>query len=176
MEILELRRQLEVKDAEIRELASAKSTVSDELAQLREESRSSKSADASSIDGDSDSDYTSLREHKIQKQIIIARDREIETLQDQLKSIEATCASLKEEAEKYRETFETEKAGWLDEKEKVIRYQKQLQLNYVQMYKRNKTLESDVEKLNKQVADQEKKANEKSEKSSMRYKFFGSRH
>ena len=27
---------------------------------------------------------------------------------------------------------------------KVIRYQKQLQLNYVQMYKRNKTLESEV--------------------------------
>ena len=26
----------------------------------------------------------------------------------------------------------------------VIRYQKQLQLNYVQMYKRNKTLESEV--------------------------------
>ena len=50
-------------------------------------------------------------------------------------------------------TFETEKAHWLDEKEKVIRYQKQLQLNYVQMYKRNKTLEAEIESLNKNVDD-----------------------
>ena len=45
---------------------------------------------------------------------------------------------------RYRENYEVEKVNWLDEKEKVIRYQKQLQLNYVQMYKKNKTLESEV--------------------------------
>ncbi len=43
---------------------------------------------------------------------------------------------------------------WLDEKEKVIRYQKQLQLNYVQMYKRNKTLESDLEAVNRKLEEQ----------------------
>merc|ERR1712008_223769 len=52
-----------------------------------------------------------------------------------------------------KETFETEKTHWLDEKEKVIRYQKQLQLNYVQMYKRNKTLEAEIEILNKSIED-----------------------
>ena len=40
---------------------------------------------------------------------------------------------------------------------KVIRYQKQLQLNYVQMYKRNKTLESEVNKIwSQKNADMEK--------------------
>ena len=40
---------------------------------------------------------------------------------------------MKEEAETTKECFEAEKAHWIDEKEKVIRYQKQLQLNYVQV-------------------------------------------
>ena len=38
----------------------------------------------------------------------------------------------------------------------VIRYQKQLQLNYVQMYKRNKTLESEVDQLKKSLAESQK--------------------
>ena len=59
---------------------------------------------------------------------------------------------------RFLETFETEKATWLDEKEKVIRYQKQLQLNYVQMYKRNKTLESEMEVINKKLDEQTKAA------------------
>ena len=40
---------------------------------------------------------------------------------------------MKEDAEATKECFEAEKAHWIDEKEKVIRYQKQLQLNYVQV-------------------------------------------
>ncbi len=52
-----------------------------------------------------------------------------------------------------KENFEMETANWLSEKEKVIRYQKQLQLNYVSMYKRNKSLESEMEQLRKALAD-----------------------
>ena len=59
--------------------------------------------------------------------------QEIEKLQRELDAVKATCQRLKEEADVHQETFETEKASWLDEKEKVIRYQKQLQLNYVQV-------------------------------------------
>ena len=51
----------------------------------------------------------------------------------------------------------------MDEKEKVIRYQKQLQLNYVQMYKRNKTLEAEIEQLNKTIEDQSKTIAEQKE-------------
>ena len=41
----------------------------------------------------------------------------------------------------------------LSEKEKVIRYQKQLQLNYVSMYKRNKSLETELEALRKSASE-----------------------
>ena len=85
--------------------------------------------------------------------IIITKDQEIEKLQSELDQLASAVKDLKSEASETKETFETEKAHWLDEKEKVIRYQKQLQLNYVQMYKRNKTLESEIESLNKNVDD-----------------------
>ena len=57
----------------------------------------------------------------------------IEKLQRELDSSKLTITQLKEESEATKECFEAEKTHWLDEKEKVIRYQKQLQLNYVQV-------------------------------------------
>lgn len=81
------------------------------------------------------------------------KDREIQRLKSDLEQLALAVTELKNEASETKETFETEKAHWLDEKEKVIRYQKQLQLNYVQMYKRNKTLESEIEALNKNLEE-----------------------
>ena len=81
------------------------------------------------------------------------KDEEIQKLQKDLGNLITEVKELKTEANVSKETFETEKSLWLDEKEKVIRYQKQLQLNYVQMYKRNKTLESEIESLNKTVEE-----------------------
>ena len=69
-----------------------------------------------------------------------------------------SLSSLSRQHEELKELFESERSHWLDEKEKVIRYQKQLQLNYVQMYKRNKVLESEMEALNKSLADAEARA------------------
>lgn len=46
-----------------------------------------------------------------------------------------------------RGSHENERINWLEEKEKVIKYQKQLQLNYVQMFRRNHSLEREVEQL-----------------------------
>lgn len=66
--------------------------------------------------------------------------REIEELKVELNK-------LKTEMEKTCSQFEQERTQWLDEKNKVIRYQKHLQLNYVQMYRKNKMLESEVEQL-----------------------------
>ena len=57
----------------------------------------------------------------------------IEKLQQELECVSLTINQLKEDAEATKECFEAEKAHWIDEKEKVIRYQKQLQLNYVQV-------------------------------------------
>ena len=57
----------------------------------------------------------------------------IEKLQREVNSANLAISQLKEESNTTKECFEAEKTHWLDEKEKVIRYQKQLQLNYVQV-------------------------------------------
>lgn len=46
-----------------------------------------------------------------------------------------------------RTSWDNEKATWMAEKEKVLCYQKRLQLNYIEMFRRNKSLESEVESL-----------------------------
>ncbi|KAM9325562.1 leucine zipper putative tumor suppressor 2 [Gastrophryne carolinensis] len=45
------------------------------------------------------------------------------------------------------ESFEEERRIWHEEKEKVIRYQKQLQHNYIQMYQQNRELEREIKQL-----------------------------
>ena len=97
---------------------------------------------------------TEMAELKEQEQSrFMSKDQQIDVLNNDLEQLALAVKELKNEASETKETFETEKAHWLDEKEKVIRYQKQLQLNYVQMYKRNKTLEAEIETLNKSIED-----------------------
>ena len=98
-------------------------------------------------------DELSLQEVAAQKEIIITRDREIEALHRALHHRAAQLDQLKAEMDAEKEGFEIETANWLSEKEKVIRYQKQLQLNYVSMYKRNKSLESEMDQLRKALAE-----------------------
>ena len=47
-----------------------------------------------------------------------------------------------------RDNFRAERDKWSEEKEKVLRYQKQLQSTYVQMYKRNNELEQQLCRIN----------------------------
>jgi len=99
-----------------------------------------------------DEDF-SLHEVKAQKAIIIERDQELEVLKKQLRAREESHTLLRREHDQQVEQFEVETANWLSEKEKVIRYQKQLQLNYVSMYKKNKTLEQEMEQLKVSTSD-----------------------
>ncbi|XP_065221423.1 leucine zipper putative tumor suppressor 2 homolog isoform X2 [Planococcus citri] len=46
-----------------------------------------------------------------------------------------------------RNSWEQERSTWVTEKEKVLCYQKQLQLSYIEMFRRNKTLEAEIENL-----------------------------
>ncbi|XP_044259201.1 leucine zipper putative tumor suppressor 2 homolog isoform X2 [Tribolium madens] len=55
--------------------------------------------------------------------------------------------SLKQEIATKTKDFEKERVVWAQEKEKVLRYQRQLQMNYVQMYRRTRALEAEVESL-----------------------------
>ncbi|KFO32296.1 Leucine zipper putative tumor suppressor 2 [Fukomys damarensis] len=108
------------------------------------------------------------------------REAELQQLRDSLEESEATvCQRHRQEAERLRE-----KAGQLDmeaaglrepsvpppaadpfllaesdeakaEKEQVIRYQKQLQHNYIQMYRRNRQLEQELQQLNLELEARE---------------------
>ncbi|XP_047500043.1 leucine zipper putative tumor suppressor 2 homolog isoform X3 [Penaeus chinensis] len=54
---------------------------------------------------------------------------------------------MKRENELQRQQFEEERKKWTEEKERVIRYQKQLHHNYVAMLGRNRQLEEEVARL-----------------------------
>ena len=69
---------------------------------------------------------------------------EREELYRQLQAVEHRMA-LQEEA------FEREQQQWAEDKRKVIKYQKLLQENYVQMYKRSHALEREVKQLKSQL-------------------------
>ena len=98
----------------------------------------------------------SIQEIKFQKRIIIERDQQIEELNKQLKNKCEENKDLRSEFDNQSETFEVETANWLSEKEKVIKYQKQLQLNYVSMHKKKKALESEVEQLKISLQENQK--------------------
>uniref|UniRef100_A0A673GCI7 Leucine zipper putative tumor suppressor 1-like n=1 Tax=Sinocyclocheilus rhinocerous TaxID=307959 RepID=A0A673GCI7_9TELE len=66
------------------------------------------------------------------------------------KEVERLRGELKEEKQKKNKmmnSFQQERQTWNKEKDKVIRYQKQLQYNYLQMYRKNKGLEKILREL-----------------------------
>lgn len=67
-------------------------------------------------------------------------------LLQRLKAAEERCAAQDK-------AFEEERKQWVEDKSRVIRYQKQLQDNYVTMYKRSRDLEQQVKSLTSQLDD-----------------------
>lgn len=84
---------------------------------------------------------------------LIALRGEVERLRGSSSSVEGcngTCPEaeqLRLELNESRSDFDRERITWAHEKEKVLRYQRQLQLNYVQMFRRSRALETEVESL-----------------------------
>ncbi|XP_036407215.1 leucine zipper putative tumor suppressor 2 homolog [Megalops cyprinoides] len=68
-------------------------------------------------------------------------------LRQQVERLRVELAAERRRGEEQAEAFEDERRVWQEEKEKVIRYQKQLQQNYVQMYRRNRELERVMREL-----------------------------
>ena len=157
-QVADIRRYLELSGAECEDLKSENKLMQDEIINLQTLL-------------DLDNEECKLKEISVQKEVIIDRDKTIEDLQRSLKEADINNQILRDEVEQFKDNFEVEKANWLDEKEKVIRYQKQLQLNYVQMYKRNKTLESEVDQLKKSLAESSTKQSQPSTKSRLFSKF-----
>lgn len=69
----------------------------------------------------------------------------------QMERMKAELTFERQRAEEQLESFEEERKVWHEEKDKVIRYQKQLQQNYVQMYRRNRELEQHLQELSQEL-------------------------
>eukprot|EP00057_Strongylocentrotus_purpuratus_P002233 XP_003724098.1 PREDICTED: polyamine-modulated factor 1-binding protein 1 isoform X1 [Strongylocentrotus purpuratus] len=76
-------------------------------------------------------------------------------LQKEVTNLKQEISCLNEDKEKQTAEFRQEHGIWQEEKHRVIAYQKQLQLNYVQMCQKNKKLEQEVQQLTKELDNEE---------------------
>ncbi|KAF1373615.1 hypothetical protein PFLUV_G00240760 [Perca fluviatilis] len=79
----------------------------------------------------------------------------LQNMKVQMDRMRAELAHERQWAEQQTGGFEEERRIWQEEKDKVIRYQKQLQQNYVQMYRRNRELEQLLQELSQELESRE---------------------
>ncbi|XP_007938133.1 leucine zipper putative tumor suppressor 2 [Orycteropus afer afer] len=77
------------------------------------------------------------------------------SLRAQVERLRAELRQERRRGEAQRDSFEGERQAWQAEKEQVIRYQKQLQHNYIQMYRRNRQLEQELQQLSLELEARE---------------------
>uniref|UniRef100_A0A8C1PDF5 Leucine zipper, putative tumor suppressor family member 3a n=1 Tax=Cyprinus carpio TaxID=7962 RepID=A0A8C1PDF5_CYPCA len=73
-------------------------------------------------------------------------------LRQQLERLQGELRLERQQRERQAVTFAQERQTWHDEKERVLKYQAQLQLSYVEMLQKNQALEERVDKLGAQIA------------------------
>ncbi|XP_068183622.1 leucine zipper putative tumor suppressor 2a [Antennarius striatus] len=76
-------------------------------------------------------------------------------LKQQVDRLKAELLYERRTSEEHLSRFEEERRVWQEEKEKVIRYQKQLQQNYIQMYRRNHDLERVMRDLSMELENRD---------------------
>ncbi|KAK1881251.1 Leucine zipper putative tumor suppressor 2 like [Dissostichus eleginoides] len=79
----------------------------------------------------------------------------LQSMKVQMDRMRAELAYERQRAEQQAGGFQEERRVWQEEKDKVIRYQKQLQQNYVQMYRRNRELEQHLQELSHELESRE---------------------
>ncbi|XP_020506607.1 leucine zipper putative tumor suppressor 1 [Labrus bergylta] len=70
-----------------------------------------------------------------------------ELLQREVERLKQQLSKEKDAQERQANSFEQERLTWNKEKDRVIKYQKQLQINYLQMHKKNRDLERILKEL-----------------------------
>ncbi|KAK7109336.1 leucine zipper putative tumor suppressor 2 homolog [Littorina saxatilis] len=159
-EILALRSQLQALQAQLEEKTQQLSATEEEVSAKTEELNSIREQ----LDELSGVDRASICEECTQTSPSnlaggengLVRPREISDEEYTL-SLERQIDTLREQLQAMEATVETERLQWLEEKNKVIRYQKQLQLNYVQMQRKNTALEAEVEQLTMELESRDLK-------------------
>lgn len=77
------------------------------------------------------------------------------SLRAQVERLRQELQREQQRGDEQRDSFEGERLAWQAEKEQVIRYQKQLQHNYIQMYRRNRQLEQELQQLSLELEARE---------------------
>ncbi|CAL8282011.1 unnamed protein product [Merluccius merluccius] len=90
-------------------------------------------------------------EAKAQRQGCGGGGEALQGMRLQMDRMRAELARERQRAEEQMGGFEEERRVWQEEKDKVIHYQKQLQHNYVEMYRRNQALERALRDLSKEL-------------------------
>ncbi|XP_075960980.1 leucine zipper putative tumor suppressor 1 isoform X2 [Anarhichas minor] len=70
-----------------------------------------------------------------------------ESLQREVERLKQQLREEKDTQERLANSFEQERLTWNKEKDRVLKYQKQLQINYLQMHKKNQDLERILKEL-----------------------------
>lgn len=70
-----------------------------------------------------------------------------ESLQREVEGLKRQLREEKDARERLASSFEQERKTWNKEKDRVIKYQKQLQINYLQVHKKNQDLERILKEL-----------------------------
>ncbi|XP_078107662.1 leucine zipper putative tumor suppressor 1 isoform X2 [Sander vitreus] len=70
-----------------------------------------------------------------------------ESLQREVERLKRQLGEEKDAQERQANSFEQERKTWNKEKDRVIKYQKQLQINYLQMHRKNQDLERILKEL-----------------------------
>ncbi|KAF7200043.1 leucine zipper putative tumor suppressor 1 [Nothobranchius furzeri] len=70
-----------------------------------------------------------------------------ESLQREVERVKQQLKEEQDAQERLASSFEQERQTWNKEKDRVIKYQKQLQINYLQMHKKNRDLERILKEL-----------------------------
>ncbi|XP_007896203.1 leucine zipper putative tumor suppressor 3 [Callorhinchus milii] len=74
----------------------------------------------------------------------------VKVLKRQIERLQGELRLERQQREQQISGFEEERQTWQEEKEQVIKYQKQLQLNYVEMYQKNQALEGRLSEVSDQ--------------------------
>ena len=82
-------------------------------------------------------------------------ERELTLTGEAVETLQTELSRTRAAVETQRTDFERQRDQWLDEKRRVIDYQKQLQLNYVQIARKNRLLEADVQQLTAEIEHHE---------------------
>ncbi|KAK3733751.1 hypothetical protein RRG08_026865 [Elysia crispata] len=159
-ELIQLRTKLACFEADLnkanRELSEKVREISncnDKIKSLQEELHKAKNPPQQTETGSQTHAVASqvVTNENLQRPSLLGKqEKTIDELQEETLSLRAHIEEMKTKQEE-------ERKQWLDEKNKVVRYQKQLQLNYVQMQRKNTTLETEVQQLTLELENRDMK-------------------